>query len=764
SVEVLALSGYRAQKEGELSLAPGDVVRQVCKGPLRGWLRGELGGHCGLFPERLVQEIPESLRGAGEPRRPRCARRQGHLAKSRGSQRWCKVNFNYNPEQKDELKLQAGEIVEVIKEIEDGWWLGKKNGQLGAFPSNFVELLDSGAPSLDNPDMPSISPDPQRPPKLSSLTYDSPPDYLRTVSHPETYRVLFDYQPEAPDELALRRGDVVKVLRKTTEDKGWWEGESQGRRGVFPDNFVLPPPPLKKLAPRKVACRKSAPIKEPKPRKMVPKTTPSTVKKLVTVPTEPSKAKPLGTPSGDGQKRPSRDPGSSGSFLSGSPGHPGRKRPKTQVSRQCSVSGQVRGPNTQDRRGECWAESGLPSKGEGVDGRPRGNQTQNVLVPSPQLKSPRSLQEEEQNSLSKAPPANKTPTLGDTPISKKTPPPGKTSTLEETLIPDKVPTPEETPTLEEKAPAPENPIPEETQNLEDKTVTPEETPSLEDEGPAPVETLTLEAKAPTLKWVFSVVEGPAPEMPPKDDALDPKVVPAGDEALTLEEVLTPEQVLPEKVSTQDSTQLHHFTPEETLGKVKPLVASKMQPQEEVHMPEDPPLSMMEHPLKKRDNSPLHCESKVKPPSIPAHGKAQTQKEAPALLEDAPWKDEANLQQAVPPKEGVSHKKITPAQKNPQPIKLTPDSQGAHTFHSLVPQTPADRSDREEIIMLKAEVESLRMSLEQMGVQLESKLNSIWEELKSEREKRQWLEVQLKQVQELKTQEAQTKGSIHSQTY
>ncbi|KAK2106457.1 hypothetical protein P7K49_015971 [Saguinus oedipus] len=71
----------------------------------------------------------------------------GHPAKYAVPQRWCKVNFNYSPEQADELKLQAGEIVEMIKEIEDGWWLGKKNGQLGAFPSNFVELLDTGPPS-----------------------------------------------------------------------------------------------------------------------------------------------------------------------------------------------------------------------------------------------------------------------------------------------------------------------------------------------------------------------------------------------------------------------------------------------------------------------------------------------------------------------------------------------------------------------------------------------------------------------------------------
>uniref|UniRef100_A0A287ADG7 SH3 domain containing 21 n=1 Tax=Sus scrofa TaxID=9823 RepID=A0A287ADG7_PIG len=232
-MEVLVLAGYRAQKDDELSLAPGDVVRQVCKGPARGWLRGELGDHCGLFPECLVQEIPETLRCSGEVPRPRCARR-------RGPPRWCKVSFNYSPEQADELKLQTGEIVEVIKEIEDGWWLGKKNGQLGAFPSNFVELLDSGPPSLVNPDMPSISLGPQRPPK-------------------------------------------------TTEDKGWWEGESQGRRGLFPDNFVLPPPPIKKLAPRKVVSRESAPIKEPK--KVIPTTAIPPVKKLATSFAGPSKAK-----------------------------------------------------------------------------------------------------------------------------------------------------------------------------------------------------------------------------------------------------------------------------------------------------------------------------------------------------------------------------------------------------------------------------------------------------------------------------------------
>ncbi|XP_041911224.1 SH3 domain-containing protein 21 [Arvicola amphibius] len=395
--EVLVLARYRAQTEDELSLAPGDVVRQVRAGTARGWLHGTLQGRQGLFPKRLVQEIPEALRGVTEPRPRYARRRRGHPVNSQGPLRWCKVNFNYSPEQADELNLQTGEIVEVIKEIEDGWWLGKKNGQLGAFPSNFVELLDGGPPSLGTADMPSVVPNPPKPPKLSNLTYDSPPDYLRTVSCPETCRVLFDYQPEAPDELALHKGDLVKVLRKTTEDKGWWEGECQGRRGVFPDNFVLPPPPIRKLVPRKIISRDSPPVKESK--KLMPRTS---VKRLAAAASAPSKVKTSSTPSGDSQKCPSRDCGFNGSFLSRGARQPGRKRPGTQASQQHSVSSQtpsLPSPQEDDRRSPGKAPSTnktatpdktrLPDKTLGTEKNPAPNKvsTPENCVPEKALDS-----------------------------------------------------------------------------------------------------------------------------------------------------------------------------------------------------------------------------------------------------------------------------------------------------------------------------------------------------------------------------------------
>ncbi|XP_068919563.1 SH3 domain-containing kinase-binding protein 1 isoform X6 [Petaurus breviceps papuanus] len=56
-------------------------------------------------------------------------------------------------------------------------------------------------------------------------------------------KVIFPYEAQNEDELTIREGDIVTLVNKDCIDVGWWEGELNGRRGVFPDNFVklLPP-------------------------------------------------------------------------------------------------------------------------------------------------------------------------------------------------------------------------------------------------------------------------------------------------------------------------------------------------------------------------------------------------------------------------------------------------------------------------------------------------------------------------------------------
>ncbi|XP_076028649.1 E3 ubiquitin-protein ligase SH3RF1-like isoform X9 [Oratosquilla oratoria] len=65
-----------------------------------------------------------------------------------------------------------------------------------------------------------------------------PPPMLPPKPVRELARVMFGYTGEHDDELDLVEGDVVTVLCKDLDDKGWWRGEIRGRVGVFPDNFV----------------------------------------------------------------------------------------------------------------------------------------------------------------------------------------------------------------------------------------------------------------------------------------------------------------------------------------------------------------------------------------------------------------------------------------------------------------------------------------------------------------------------------------------
>uniref|UniRef100_A0A803TEC3 SH3 domain-containing protein n=1 Tax=Anolis carolinensis TaxID=28377 RepID=A0A803TEC3_ANOCA len=85
----------------------------------------------------------------------------------------------------------------------NGWWLGKKRGQLGVFPSNFVQELSD--PSLVN------------------------------------MARVFACAPDPPSFSPFQH--LLPFLLQETVDLGWWEGESRGKKGLFPDNFVMPPLP-----------------------------------------------------------------------------------------------------------------------------------------------------------------------------------------------------------------------------------------------------------------------------------------------------------------------------------------------------------------------------------------------------------------------------------------------------------------------------------------------------------------------------------------
>lgn len=48
--------------------------------------------------------------------------------------------------------------------------------------------------------------------------------------------VEHDYSAQEPDELTIKKGDIIKDVIK--RPGGWWEGSLNDKKGVFPDNFV----------------------------------------------------------------------------------------------------------------------------------------------------------------------------------------------------------------------------------------------------------------------------------------------------------------------------------------------------------------------------------------------------------------------------------------------------------------------------------------------------------------------------------------------
>ncbi|NXE79381.1 SH3K1 protein, partial [Cochlearius cochlearius] len=318
-VEAIVEFDYKAQHDDELTITVGDIITNIKKDD-GGWWEGQLKGRRGLFPDNFVREIKKDMKKENTankpPEKPINEVSNGsplllsetiirtNKKGERNRRRRCQVAFSYMPQNEDELELKVGDIIEVVGEVEEGWWEGILNGKTGMFPSNFIkELSDSDdvgiaqeeqvKPSLKDAtgsesdggdscstkseganggttiqpkkvkgvgfgDIFKDKPIKLRPrsievendflpvdksvgKKLPTATATQEPTKIEVDSRTKTKeycKVIFPYEAQNDDELTIREGDVVTLISKDCIDVGWWEGELNGRRGVFPDNFV----------------------------------------------------------------------------------------------------------------------------------------------------------------------------------------------------------------------------------------------------------------------------------------------------------------------------------------------------------------------------------------------------------------------------------------------------------------------------------------------------------------------------------------------
>ncbi|TRY95277.1 hypothetical protein DNTS_012211 [Danionella cerebrum] len=166
-VEAIVEFDYLAQHEDELTIAVGDIISNIRKDE-GGWWEGELDGRRGLFPDNFVREFKKdskkevkkesSLKGSKSDLSNGSASPKSELSLRPGKKgekirkRRCKAAFSYTPQNEDELELKIGDVIEVVGEVEEGWWEGVLHGRTGMFPSNFTKEVLAEIEDLTPPE------------------------------------------------------------------------------------------------------------------------------------------------------------------------------------------------------------------------------------------------------------------------------------------------------------------------------------------------------------------------------------------------------------------------------------------------------------------------------------------------------------------------------------------------------------------------------------------------------------------------------------
>jgi amphiphysin len=77
------------------------------------------------------------------------------------------------------------------------------------------------------------------------------PQRLSGATVVETVTALYDYEAQAHGDLSFSTGDVIEIVRRTSNENEWWTGKVDGRQGQFPGTMI----PLRYLAHRRRKLR-----------------------------------------------------------------------------------------------------------------------------------------------------------------------------------------------------------------------------------------------------------------------------------------------------------------------------------------------------------------------------------------------------------------------------------------------------------------------------------------------------------------------------
>uniref|UniRef100_A0A673BTS5 Dynamin-binding protein n=1 Tax=Sphaeramia orbicularis TaxID=375764 RepID=A0A673BTS5_9TELE len=184
--------------------------------------------------------------------------------------------FEFLPSVSEELPLFTGDVIEVLSVVDEFWLLGNKDGVTGQFPSTFVEEVTIPSTKPGDRLFVCISDFNSSEPGSLSLKRDLGEAWQRGCNawgvrgfFPTSCvkelnlsgrsrqlsersaqaqalelppyalgqaRALMNLHAQLNEELDFREGDLIIIIG--LPEPGWFQGELEGRRGIFPEGFV----------------------------------------------------------------------------------------------------------------------------------------------------------------------------------------------------------------------------------------------------------------------------------------------------------------------------------------------------------------------------------------------------------------------------------------------------------------------------------------------------------------------------------------------
>ncbi|KAH9392866.1 hypothetical protein TYRP_005956 [Tyrophagus putrescentiae] len=142
-----------------------------------------------------------------------------------------RVLFNFDAQDENELTLRESQIVRLFRHVDDGWMEGELDGKVGLFPKSYIDIIvdcEANAPAdfvADSSTGGGANSNCQN----QVVAIDYPPNTRA--------RVLYDFDPEMEQDLRVRAGETIVLLKHfTTTD--WVEAcNASGTVGFIHLNF-----------------------------------------------------------------------------------------------------------------------------------------------------------------------------------------------------------------------------------------------------------------------------------------------------------------------------------------------------------------------------------------------------------------------------------------------------------------------------------------------------------------------------------------------